>query len=593
MFIPFIPYLLALIGAWVLLALPGGVGLHGVTGWEAALAYGALPLLGGIVGGLPQRWFGRFAGPASGLRRTVFLLAWLWVLHMIRLPQALQLHLLWLGGGEEATLMLLLVNFWLGDTLAQHRVHSYGAQRGARRAKRLWDTARLPVPILLLMVLGLSFSALFESLSLPAQGGAGAHPWLKTFGAMAAMVAIMALAMPVLVRIFWGLRPLEDRQAERVVLAELSANGVSVARVLALPEEVMGFATAGVIGMIRPFRYLMISPALAAVLTGPEIQAVTAHEAAHIKHRHLWYFLAAIVSFMLLMQVLTMGLIWAGAFTGAMPPVWVIVGIEVAALIVFFRFGIGFISRQFERQADSNALRRTGQAPFESAIAKVARINGIPVEQDNWHHYGIGRRIAYSRAAQAEPSAMARHDGKVRRIKVALLALLALGVAAQVAASSPDTVAYLGERYLVQRLEGVSAPSWDDLPALRFLAARALAREEHASSERYFRMILAVTPEDPRVKNNLAWILVTRPQPQPAALREGLALALAAARESQHAYIWDTLAESHYRLKQYDHAVIAASKAVVLAEAGQGRGDAPLRYYRNRLKAFAQFGKGV
>ena len=106
-------------------------------------------------------------------------------------------------------------------------------------------------------------------------------------------------------------------------------------------------------------------------------------------------------------------------------------------------------------------------------------------------------------------------------------------------------------------------------------------------------MILAVTPEDLRVKNNLAWILVTRPQPQPAALREGLALALAAARESQRAYIWDTLAESHYRLKQYDHAVIAASKAVLLAEAGQGGGDAPLRYYRNRLKAFARFGKGV
>ncbi len=65
MFIPFLPYLLALFGAVALLAIPGGVGLHGVTGWEAAFAYGALPLLGGIVGGLPQRWFGRFAGPAT------------------------------------------------------------------------------------------------------------------------------------------------------------------------------------------------------------------------------------------------------------------------------------------------------------------------------------------------------------------------------------------------------------------------------------------------------------------------------------------------------------------------------------------------
>jgi Flp pilus assembly protein TadD len=116
---------------------------------------------------------------------------------------------------------------------------------------------------------------------------------------------------------------------------------------------------------------------------------------------------------------------------------------------------------------------------------------------------------------------------------------------------------------------------------------------DHVAAERYFRVILRVTPEDPQAQNNLAWVLVTQPAPRAAELHEGLALARRAADTDDQAYIWDTLAESHYRLQQYEAAIHAASKALLLAEAGAGRGDVPLHYYRERLAAFSHHGRGA
>ncbi len=132
-----------------------------------------------------------------------------------------------------------------------------------------------------------------------------------------------------------------------------------------------------------------------------------------------------------------------------------------------------------------------------------------------------------------------------------------------------------------------------DLLALKFLASRAVAREDHATAERYFRLVLQVTPEDPQALNNLAWVIVTRPGASASQLREGLRLAESAADAGAQAYIWDTLAESYFRLARYDAAIDAASRALALARQGHGRGDVPLHYYRERLAAFSRHGQGA
>jgi Zn-dependent protease with chaperone function len=526
-------------------------------------------------------------------RRMLFLAAWLAVLALLPLPATLRAQLDWTGSGESAAVVLLLLNFWVGDALAVSPLHPLRHGDWSTQARRFGMALRLPLPVLLLMLSGLVLPVLSDDLLLGASGGSWVLSWLRMLGGLGGMLVLAAVAVPVLIRICWGLRPLPAGPAERAVQAELAANGVRMGAVLAWPEELMGHATAGVIGLLPRFRYLLISPSLLSALDAAELRAVTAHEAGHVKHRHLWYFFAAIVAFILLLQVGTTLLFWAGLFTGGSMPLWLLVGGEVAALLLFFRFGIGYVSRHFERQADGNALRRQGALPFEGAIAKVGLLNGIPAELDNWHHYGIGRRIRYVQHAHAEPQRLAHHDRKVARIKAVLIALVLAGLAAQAAASSPDAMGWLGERYLAYRLDGEAAPSEADLRPLQFLATRAILRGDHDAAERYFRIVLRITPEDPQAQNNLAWVLVTRPGAAQDELAEGLHLAQQAAQAGHQAYIWDTLAESYYRLHQYNQAVHAASKALALAEEGAGRGDAPLHYYRERLAAFSRHGQGA
>lgn len=592
MLIPFLPYLLALAGLSAVDALrPEGEGTALLSGVSQVLLYLALPLLGLLVERLPAVLVGR-RGMGRMRARGLFLLLWLGVLASVPLTASLTASLAWVGDGGSAALAALMLNYWVGDALCQSAHPAPGAAAGLSRRQRLGMALRMPLPILVLLLAGLALPGLSDELLLPLEPSGG-WAWARALSGLVVLVGVAAVGVPVLIRLCWGLRPLADRTAERVMRDELAANGVRVAAVLAWPEALLGHSTAGVIGLLPRFRYLLVSPSLLEALAPDELQAVTAHEAGHLKHRHLWFFLAAIVGFSLLMQVLAAGAFWTGLYTGTMLPAWLLVVLEVAALVVFFRFGIGYLSRHFERQADGNALRRTGPAPFEGALMKVGLLNGIPVEQNNWHHYGISHRIGYARRATDDPERLARHDRKVTRVKAALLALVALGFAGQAAAMRPDTADWLGERLLTAELQGDSVPDAKMLPAMQFLASRAVEQGNLRRAERLFRGVLRARPDDPQTQNNLAWVLVTRPQPEPGELREGLHLAEQAARADEQAYIWDTLAESYYRLHRIDAAIRASAKALDLAEADMGRGVAPLSYYRERLESFRRQSRGA
>jgi Zn-dependent protease with chaperone function len=593
MFLPFIPHLLALAGITALLSLAPTPPVETATGGALALVYLALLLLGGLVGQLPPRWVGPYRANSLSRRRFILMAAWFWLLTLTPLPQALVDLMQPLGAGQEGAILLLLLNFWISDALSLYPYQPLDLPRWRVQGHRLLQALRLPLPILLLVALGLLVPPLAERWGIDWMARDPALAWLQPLGALAAMLLIAALAIPLLIRLCWGLKPLASAITERAVREELAANGVSVARVLGWPEEMMGSATAGVIGLVPRFRYLLFSESLARALTPEEIRSVTAHEAGHLKHHHLWYFLAAIVGFIVLLEAAMTALFWAGVLVGLSLPVWGYVAVEVAGLLLFLRLGIGYLSRHFERQADGNALRRLGLPAFASAIAKVGIINGIPPRQDNWHHYGIARRVDFLRQATDSPDALRRHDRKVRRIKVALLVGLVACMGAQAAVSQPDALLSLTERYVAAGAEDAGPLSSAQLRVFKLLAYQALERDDLTGAERYFRRILSAAPEDPRVQNNLAWILVTRPDPDAAQLAEGLRLAKAAVRASSSAYIWDTLAEAYYRLKQFDLAASAADRALRLAEDGVGRGEAPLDYYRQRVRTFKRSHRGA
>ena len=604
MFFAFIPLLLALGAIVSLLDMPGGLVSENRSVWEMALMFAVLPLWGGILGNLPLRWFGRVSSVSAGAsplrRRIVHMAGWYMILFMTALPKTIVLHVGMMAGGLEAVLGGFLVNFWLSDALSQHafparfsgRVGSPGLGGSISPASLehrppskggVVQTLRLSLPMLVLVLAGFGWSVLMQ-LARFSGLAAWSGGWLpQALVSVATMAAMAMVAVPLLVRYCWGLKPLREPETKALIQEELKANGVTVAKICAWPDGMMGFATAGVIGLIPPFRYLLVSPALAAMLTPNELRSVIAHEAGHIKHRHLWYFLAALVGFILLIQTVILLIEWSSLWAGFQMPGWLQLAGYFAALLLFLRFGIGLVSRIFERQADGNALRRFGPDAFSQAITKLAAYNGIPMEDDNWHHFGIAQRIRHARAGGKR---LDHHDRRASRLKVVLLALLVVGVLAEVTFSNGAVTAYL-DRMVLKNGEALTQAH---LPYLNRLAYRAVSREEHEEAQRYYRIILGLAPNNATVQNNLAWMLVTRPGASEPEMAEGLRLAESAAAQWDHAYIWDTLAETYFRLGRYDQALRTAQKALKFAKAGKRGGGASLGYYQEQVRKFSRFG---
>ena len=110
------------------------------------------------------------------------------------------------------------------------------------------------------------------------------------------------------------------------------------------------------------------------------------------------------------------------------------------------RFGLlafGFVSRRFERQADTYAVRLLSERDqsadatpasvnaMAGALSMVAFVNHVPVERPSWRHGSIAWRQAYLRSLAGRPHARLGIDSLVRAIcALALVAVLAMLTAA-------------------------------------------------------------------------------------------------------------------------------------------------------------------
>ena len=133
--------------------------------------------------------------------------------------------------------------------------------------------------------------------------------------------------------------------------------------------------SAGIMGFVPAFRYLLITPSLLKLLDRGELEAVVAHEAGHVRHRHMLFYLFFILGFGFLYTffyshifgiLITSDVFLAltvrkdGSF-GILYHV-VPIAIVVAMILLYFRVLFGFVSRSFERQADLAAVSITGSS---------------------------------------------------------------------------------------------------------------------------------------------------------------------------------------------------------------------------------------
>jgi Zn-dependent protease with chaperone function len=295
----------------------------------------------------------------------------------------------------------------------------------------------------------------------------------------AAMLVAVFLTLPWMLILLLGLKPLPAGSLRDRLLAAADRLGLRCRDIL-LWNTRKGMANALVTGILPRLRYVVVSDRLVADLTPEEVEAVFGHEAGHVKHHHLLYYLV-----FLLISMVVVGSFWEAisAFWASPPvpgpaaigvvsvggvPAWVAWPEEdsedilammpllvVLAGYIFVVFGL--LSRRCERQADiygcravscgqpfctdhaegtrlvprGRGLCATGIRTFISALEKVADVNGIsrsrPGLLSSWQHSTIARRVEFLHRVRTDPALEPRFQRRVGLFKWGLL--LGLGAA--------------------------------------------------------------------------------------------------------------------------------------------------------------------
>jgi prepilin signal peptidase PulO-like enzyme (type II secretory pathway) len=342
--------------------------------------------------------------------------------------------------------------------------------------------------------------------------------------------------------------------------------------------------TAGVMGLIKKFRYILVTPSLLKLLEPEEVDAVIAHEIGHIKKKHLMFYLVFFVGYMLLSYVTFDIMIFAIIYTK--PVFWFISQtgfsqttvvstisslVIICIFLIYFRFIFGFFMRNFERQADTYvyALFDTAR-PLISTLEKIAATSGQSADKPNWHHFSIRQRIDYLRKCETDSSWISQHDGKVKKsIGVYLTCLICLGVLGY-----QLNVGDMGDRISRHFMEKVILREIEQAPDNPNLYS--LLGNIYSSSKNWTGV---QDPDDAQVLNNLAWHYATCEDERFQDPERALVLAELAIRLERMPHVWDTLAESYYVNGMYQEAVEAGEQA--LAQATKKR-----TYYEDQLKKF-------
>jgi Zn-dependent protease with chaperone function len=413
-------------------------------------------------------------------------------------------------------------------------------------------------------------------------------------------LVMMAAIFPPLVRSWWGCRPLAAGPVRDLSQAVLDRAGVTVGGILTWPALGGRALTAGMLGIFPGLRYLLLTPGLLDALGPQELAGVVAHEAGHVRHRHMFSYLAFFVGFFVLAQALSeplsllaqAGLFWlAGTGWGASfltnpQQSSGVLGVAMAlplllVLLVYVRFVMGFFMRHFERQADLFALDVMGQAePLVEALERIGRMTGGSRDVPSWHHFSIAQRVTTLRQAEGKGDNAKTHGLVIRRgmktyaLGMALTCLLGWGM------SALDLGQDLRQGIIIRLLESKLEADPQDASLRLNLGVILFEAGEEDQALVHLKRAFELAPRDPEVLNSLAWALATAEDSDLRDPQAALVLAGEAVRLSPQPHIWDTLAEAHYVNGQYAKA--AAASRAALAAAPRER----LEYFQAQVERF-------
>jgi len=251
---------------------------------------------------------------------------------------------------------------------------------------------------------------------------------------------LITIIGPALIQKFWQCKPLEAGPDRTRIENLCRRAGLKFNNIMYWPIFGGRMITAGVMGLIARFRYILVTDALLSLLTTDEIEAVIAHEIGHIKRKHLLFYLFFFVGYIILsyatFDLIIFFILYIQPFFGfishtGLDQTTIMSGIFslviIAMFLVYFRFIFGYFMRNFERQADTYVYRLFNSArPLISTLKKIAVTSGQPPDKPNWHHFSILERVEYLSRCETDRNWINRHDRKIRKSMGAFLLALAV-----------------------------------------------------------------------------------------------------------------------------------------------------------------------
>lgn len=398
---------------------------------------------------------------------------------------------------------------------------------------------------------------------------------------------------PVLIQRLWGCRPLApgfDRQRieKTCQMANLKYRDILVWNLFG-----GGMVTAGVMGIVGRFRYILVTPALLACLDDDEIQGVILHEIGHVYHRHMLFYLFFFTGFiacnfvffepLMLMIYLIKPLYDGAAFLGlrqdtthAAITCLVLMGL----FILYFRFIFGLFMRHFERQADLHIFKYTDSpSALISTFYKISSLSRQSIDKPNWHHFSIGRRIRFLEKCRMNPDLIRDHHGKVKKMisgyALALGAIFFLGYSLNYGGLNASFTRFAVGKVLSRQLE--LNPDNSDLYVQVgdfYYDARQYKKATVA-----YENVLKIDPVNVHALNNLAWLLATCPDKAFRDAPRSLDLAHRAVDIRKEAYILDTYAEALYLNNYTNQALKIANQALLISTERK-------QYYKDQVTRF-------
>jgi Zn-dependent protease with chaperone function len=396
---------------------------------------------------------------------------------------------------------------------------------------------------------------------------------------------------PAMIQKFWRCHPLEAGPYRHRIEHLCRKAGLGFANILYWPIFGGRMITAGVMGLVKKFRFILVTKALLRLLTPEEVDAVIAHEIGHVKKRHMQFYLLFFVGYLVLAYSLFDLIIFALIYAR---PVYEFVeqaGIDRSTIssitfslviilffLVYFRFIFGYFMRNFERQADCYVYSLFSSAvPLITTLKKIAISSGQAPDRPNWHHFSITERVDYLERCEGDRRWIQKQDRKVEFSIYGFLAGIALFAIIGYQLNFGDTGRKLSEHFWLKILhsEIQKSPSNPDLHTL--LGDVLYSSQDYAGSIAAYRQALHLKPDSPEVLNNLAWLYCEIEEYRNPV--EALQLARKAASLKESHYILDTLAESLYLNGLTQEALETGQRALQLAPDNHA-------YYQKQIEKF-------